>query len=82
MVCIVCFDALVIIWFLQQDRHSCEVIKLFNYSVVTLAIFIGWKLLKIIYMAILMAEDKLRCNDMNIILCEMDTNKLSHNLSR
>ena len=36
--------------FLTHDRYSCKVIKRFNYSVVT-AIFTGWKLFKIIYMA-------------------------------
>ena len=39
------------------------------------AIFIGWKLFKIIYMAVLMAEDKSRYNDMNTILYEMDASK-------
>ena len=75
MVCIVCFDVLAIIGFLKHDRYLREVVKLFNHSVVTLAIFIGWKLFKIIYTAVLMAEDKLRYNDMNAILYEMDTNK-------
>ena len=37
-----------------------------------LAIFIGWKLFKIIYMAILMAEDK---SNMNATLYETDASK-------
>ena len=65
MVCIVCFDVLAIIRFLKHYRYSREVIKLFKYSVVTMAILI-W--LKIIYMTVLMAEDKSRFNDMNTIL--------------
>ena len=65
MVCIVCFDVLAIIRFLKHYRYSHEVIKLFNYSVVTMAILI-W--LKIIYMTVLIAEDKSRFNDMNTIL--------------
>ena len=75
MVCIVYFDALAIIRFLKHDRHLHKVIKLFNYSIVTLAIFIGLKLFKVIYMAVLMAEDKIKYNDMNIILYEMDASK-------
>ena len=75
MVCIVNFDALVIVRFLKHDRYLHKVIKLFNYSFVTFAIFIGLKLFKVIYMAVLMAEDKLKYNDMNTILYEMDASK-------
>ena len=44
MVCIVCFDVLAIIRLLKHDRCVREVIKPFNHSVVTLAIFIGGNL--------------------------------------
>ena len=73
----VCLDVLVIIRLLKHNRCTHQVIKPFNYSVVTLAIFIG---LKLIYMAVLMAEDKSRYNDMNTILYETDT-IASHSLS-
>ena len=75
MVCIVCFDVLAIIRFLKHYRYSHEVIKPFNYSIVTLTIFIGWKLFKIIYMAVLMAEGKSGYNDMNTILYETGASK-------
>ena len=76
MVCIVCFDVLLIIRFLTHDRYSCKVIKPFNYSVVTLAISLAENYLKLfIYMIALIAEDKSRYNDMNTILYEMYTNK-------
>ena len=75
MVCRVCLDVLVIIRFLKHNRYSCEVIKPFNYLVVTLAILIGRKLFKITYMAVLMAEDKSKFNDMNTILYETDASK-------
>ena len=71
MLCIVCFDVLAIIRFLKHDRYSREVIKPFKHSVVTLAIFIGFK---IIYMAVLIAVDKSRYNDINTILYETDAN--------
>ena len=40
-----------------------------------LVIFIGRIFLKLFTMAIIMAEDKLRFNDMNTILYEMDASK-------
>ena len=44
MVCIVCFDVLVII---RHDRYSRGVIKLFNYSVVILVISLAENYLKL-----------------------------------
>ena len=61
-----------LIRFLKHDRYLHGVIKPFNYLVVTLAIF-SW--LRINYMVVLMAEDKLRYNDMNTILNETDASK-------
>ena len=61
--------------FLKHDRYLRKVIKLFKHPVVTLAIFVGCKLFKSIYMAVLMAEDKSRCNDINTSLYETDASK-------
>ena len=45
------------------------------YDIIILSCDVGYfHWLKIIYMAVLMAEDKSRYNDMNIILHETDTN--------
>ena len=52
MVCIVCFDVMVIIRFLKHDRCSREVIKQFNYDVDDF----HW--LKFIYMAVPAGEVK------------------------
>ena len=74
MACIVCFNILVVIRFLKLDRYSREVIKPFNCVLSCDGGYFHW-LIKIIYMATLMAEDKLRYNDMNTTLYETDTSK-------
>ena len=68
MVCIVCFDVLVIITLLKHDRYSVRSLN----CLTTCWLF---SLAEIINMAVLMAEDKSRYNDMNTILCETDASK-------
>ena len=74
MVCIVYFDVLVITRLLNMiDACARSLNCLTTQSVASDIGNFHW--LKLVYMAILMAEDKSRYNDMNTILYEMDASK-------